>query len=446
MQLDSASLSELQVLDAAESTSLVGLIDRTATAGGRARLLTLLNAPLDSVAAIEQRQAALRFLDRAERDLQFGYVAARCEEARAYIESRWQDLPADPLRCEVTSILHRAQYRDLSQGLLALARLLSEARRISRVLAGAPAECTELHAVRATIDEAVAEDRIAALMHRTRDGTVMSVRTATLDGTMRERDRRHLLREVLGAVYLIDAFRSMAHPPAGFNYPTVLEQEAPGFEATGLFHPLLEQPVPVDLSWQPPMRLLFLSGPNMSGKTTLMRAAGLTVYLAHLGMAVPAERATLSLFARLFAVMTMRDSLDRGESFYLSEVRRVAALVTGLQKRERTFAMIDEAFKGTNVSDAREGTMLLARGLACCPDGLFLVASHLTEAAHDLAGTRGISFAQMSTTWEGEEPHFSYRLAQGVSELRLGLTILEREGVAPALRGFIEGAPEAIVG
>jgi DNA mismatch repair ATPase MutS len=265
----------------------------------------------------------------------------------------------------------------------------------------------------------------------------MTFDAAALDGEIRGAGHaRDQLLALLDALSLLDALNSLAHPPLYFSYPTFVDDGEPRLRTLGLFHPFVSRPVSVDLSWEANDRVLFMTGPNMGGKTTLMRAAALVVYLAHVGMAVPAAAAELSTFDRLFAALTVRDSIQRGESFFLAEVRRIGALTKGLQRGERTFAIVDEAFKGTNVADARAATELLVSGLACCDTGLFIVASHLTEAAEGLDPSLAVRLVQMGTRRDGDRWVFTYQLEPGVSAVRLGMTLLEREGVAPALRGF----------
>jgi DNA mismatch repair protein MutS len=440
MQIDPLSLSELQVLESIGATSILTLVDRTVTPGGRSRLIALLSHPLGSSDAIRGRQASLQFIAAHDAAFDLKWVAPTIEAANRYLDSKWQELPEGSLGCAYARWRHRDQFRDVTMGMGAVATLVDVAHAMARMRDVVPARCDELHAIceqaRCVTDDATFK-RLAEL-HR--GAGRLPLGAARLDARLRNRgETRDLLRVWLEALALIDALRSLSRPPAGFHYPAIVDAVQPRVEIEGLIHPLVSAPVAADVSFALDQRVLFVTGPNMGGKTTLMRAAALVVYLAHVGMAVPG-RATLSIFDRVFAAVNVRDSIQRGESFFLAEVRRIGMLVDALDRDERTFAVVDEAFKGTNVTDAREATTLLARGLAGCAHGRFIVASHLTEAADDMVNDARIQLLQMTAQRDGDRWRFDYRLEPGVSRTRLGLALLDRERVGPSLRRLAAGA------
>ncbi len=353
--------------------------------------------------AIEARQAAtLQYIAQRDGAFDLTAVAPAITAAIAYIDSRWQELPADRLNCLMTRWWHRDQYRGVTFGIRGIIGLVAVARRLVRTVSDAPDACKELVAVRAHA-AAILDDAVLSQLEACRtDGADLPVAAAKLDASMRKagptRDR---MRAWLDALALLDALRSMSRPPPGFRYPVIKDESgSPHLRITGVFHPLVQAPVAADVAWEGGERVLFITGPNMAGKTTLMRAVALAVHLAHVGMAVPGE-AVLSLFDRLFAAMHVRDSIQRGESFFLAEIRRIGVLATALEQGERTFAVVDEAFKGTNVSDARDATLLLVRGLAGCAASRFIVASHLTEAADALDTETAVRLLQMTAVQDG---------------------------------------------
>ena len=192
--------------------------------------------------------------------------------------------------------------------------------------------------------------------------------------------------------------------------------------ARALHHPLLKSSVANDVTLDPDGRLLFVTGPNMAGKSTLLRACGLAALMAHVGMAVPVETFRLSVFDTLFAALSAQDSLLRGESLFLAEVRRIGTLVAHLTDGRRVFAVVDEMFKGTNVHDAREATVLVVSGLAGYGDGAFVVACTI-EAVAQLEAHAGVRPGQMEVAFKDGVATSTFRLMPGVSAQRLGMYI-----------------------
>src|SRR3546814_18189661 len=97
----------------------------------------------------------------------------------------------------------------------------------------------------------------------------------------------HDTLNLLDQVYLLDAYYAIAIAVRkhGFTFPEFCADEA--LLLAGVFHPLLNHPTPNDLRFMPDRRLNFITGANLDGKSTFMKAAGLAVYAAHQGFRVP---------------------------------------------------------------------------------------------------------------------------------------------------------------
>jgi DNA mismatch repair ATPase MutS len=132
--------------------------------------------------------------------------------------------------------------------------------------------------------------------------------------------------------------------------------------------------------------------------------------------------------------------LSAGESFYLAEVRRIGALALALADHGSAVAVVDEPFRGTNVHDAAEATLAVITRLAAHPAALVLVASHVGEVVPTILADPRVALFYFAADVTGDQPRFDYRLREGVSEQRLGMTLLRQEGVLdrPGTRG-VEG-------
>jgi DNA mismatch repair ATPase MutS len=95
--------------------------------------------------------------------------------------------------------------------------------------------------------------------------------------------------------------------------------------------------------------------------------------------------------------------------------------------------IFDEVFKGTNVKDAFDACGAVVTGFARFRSSVFIVASHLVELVAPLTDVAGIAFAHFEAAIVDGEPRYDYRLRDGHSAQRLGMTLLEREGVTALL-------------
>lgn len=233
----------------------------------------------------------------------------------------------------------------------------------------------------------------------------------------------------------LEAWYSMAMAVKTFdlNFPQFLEQEEPYLEAQGLYHVLLQTPVAYDLSLQTGENFLFLTGANMAGKSTLIKAVGSSVFLAHIGMGVPARSMRLSLFDGLLTNINVSDNIAKGESYFFNEVQRIKNTIYKINDGKKWLVLIDELFKGTNVQDAMKCSLTVIKGLIKIKNSLFILSTHLYEIGEELKTYPNISFKYFETNVMDDQLEFSYQLKEGISNDRIGYVILRREKVVEML-------------
>ena len=171
----------------------------------------------------------------------------------------------------------------------------------------------------------------------------------------------------------------------------------------------------------------------MAGKSTLIKAVGSAVFLAHLGMGVPAQYMKLTLFDGLLTNINVMDNIAKGESYFYNEVQRVKNTVQKINDGKKWLVLIDELFKGTNVEDAMKCSLTVIKGLIKIKSSLFILSTHLYEIGEELKQYPNISFRFFETNVKDEQLDFSYQLKEGVSNDRLGYVILKREKVVEML-------------
>ena len=210
-----------------------------------------------------------------------------------------------------------------------------------------------------------------------------------------------------------------------FEFPSFEEST---FSMQGLFHPLIKNPVRNDL--RAVKNVILLTGPNMSGKSTLLKAVSLCVYLGHTGLAVPATNVKMPFFTTISVAINLTDSIVSGYSHFMSEIITLKNVLSQAITNKKCFAVFDELFRGTNIEDAMEISTMTIKGLLQFKDSLFIISTHL----HQLREIDEIKSGKVSTFYiecelNNDNPAFTYKLKEGWSDLRLGRVLFEREGL-----------------
>ncbi len=252
-------------------------------------------------------------------------------------------------------------------------------------------------------------------------------------------DRWHVrhgrqLAEWLAVVGELEAFAALAthayeHPADPF--PTLTEQ-GPVFQAIGLAHPLLTERGAVRndlaLGGDRRPRVLIVSGSNMSGKSTLLRAVGVNAVLAQMGAPVRATSLLLSPL-EIGATLKIEDSLQSGHSRFYTEILRIRAIVELARGPRPVLFLLDEILHGTNSHDRRIGAEAIVRALVQV-GGIGLVTTHdlaLTEVVTQLQErAANVHFADRI---EDGRMVFDYRMREGVVERSNALALMRAVGL-----------------
>ncbi|QNL51944.1 hypothetical protein H8S90_10400 [Olivibacter sp. SDN3] len=243
------------------------------------------------------------------------------------------------------------------------------------------------------------------------------------------------IRKILSLVYDLDAFFSVALTAQKLNlcfpeYTTCSDQK---LELEGVFHPFLNEAVPNNFSLGGSQHLCFLTGVNMSGKSTLMKSVAIAVYLAHVGFPVPAKKMVTGMFNGLLTTINLGDDLKSGSSHFYNEVLRLKYVAQQITTHRKLLIIFDELFRGTNVKDAYESSLLVIEAFSKIPTSFFIVSSHLVEVAQDLSKTLAINYQCFETTFRHDRPIFNYQLKKGVTTARIGAWIIANEGIVKVL-------------
>jgi DNA mismatch repair ATPase MutS len=233
---------------------------------------------------------------------------------------------------------------------------------------------------------------------------------------------------VVGEFEALCSLAAYAYEEPADPFPEVTAGAA-CYDGEGLRHPLLRDCVPNDLRLDAGgLRVLVVSGSNMSGKSTYLRTAGVNAVLALAGAPVRARRLRLSPLA-VGTSMHVHDSLEEGRSRFYAEVLRVRQLVDLSRGPLPLLFLLDEIFAGTNSHDRRIGAESVVRGLVAA-GALGLVTTHdlsLTQIADQL-GPRSAN-VHFADHFEDGVMRFDYRLQPGVVRHSNALALMRAVGL-----------------
>jgi DNA mismatch repair protein MutS len=392
-----------------------------------------LTTPLQSSAQIESVQDAVRFLHRHR--ISLGVDRQEFENVVRYLDSSY-DVTKGQSRIarRIESWWISARYRDLARY---AAEGVDATRRLLRRIADFTSEVAELDPPR-EVERYVDDIRsILDTLDLERYRTGRGVGLLDVDRVLRFRHRADLSR-LLDRAAELDALCSMAEAMRRHHLtlPALVEADQFQLEGSGIRHLFVEEAVENPVRVSGGETLVFLTGPNMAGKTTYLKAVAVAIHLAHCGMAVPARSMRFTPVEALVTSLRPEDNLRAGLSFFMAEVLRVKEVATRLASGQRVFVLFDEIFRGTNVRDALEASKTVIQGLARTRSSGFILSSHLIELADDLADNPTVRFAHFEGKIVEGTARYEFRLKDGVSRQRFGVHLLNQEGVADLLEAI----------
>jgi ABC-type multidrug transport system fused ATPase/permease subunit len=200
------------------------------------------------------------------------------------------------------------------------------------------------------------------------------------------------------------------------------------WQAVELTHPLLDRPVSNSVTLVGPGSALIITGSNMSGKTTFMRSLGINTVMALAGLPVSARDMSIS-WQHVMTSMRLKDSLERGVSYFYAEVQRMKLLLDLVQQYpKRSLFLLDEVFMGTNTAERQIASqrlvqLLLEHGASGC------VTTHdlsLCELSVTNSKVRNVHFRDQII--DGQMS-FDYTLREGVVTTTNALSVLRLSGI-----------------
>ena len=246
------------------------------------------------------------------------------------------------------------------------------------------------------------------------------------------------LQAVAQVVAELDVFASLAEVASreGYVRPQLTDDFA--LEIAAGRHPVVERMmarekfIPNDVALTEDARMIILTGPNMAGKSTVLRQVGLIVLMAQVGSFVPATRARIGVVDRLFTRVGASDNLVRGQSTFMVEMSETSAILHTATRR--SLVLLDEIGRGTSTYDGISIAWSVSEHLHDTVGCKTIFATHyheLTQLADNLVAVRNYNVQVREV---GDQVLFLHRLQPGGADRSYGIEV-----------GRLAGLPHAVI-
>jgi DNA mismatch repair protein MutS len=436
MEIDNTTLDDLSILNVEDDFSVFNKMNFCKTAGGKHKLFLNFSTPLNTVEQIEGIQQTLQTIISKEnfwpQQISNGSVMVLEKFYAATID----EIPEFPSTAGALTykLIHGP---DFSFVKYSTEHAFDFIKGMQQMVAHFLTDDTpsSLKKLLVNVDNMLSKPQFETVKQYKKSAAMPVSKQLALAHFIRYRYKQNIL-DMLDIYYQLDGWYGMAMAVKHFKlvFPKFNHSIKPLMNVKGLFHILLPNPIAYDIALLPDKNFLFLTGANMAGKSTFIKSVGTAVFLAHIGMGVPAAEMELSFFDGLLSNINVMDNIVKGESYFYNEVQRIKSTVQKISDGRNWLILIDELFKGTNVQDAMKCSTTVIEGFLKIKNTAFILSTHLYEIGEPLRQHSNIIFNYFETAVQNEELVFNYQLKEGISNDRLGYLILKNEGVVEMLR------------
>lgn len=438
METDRTTLNDLSIFNYEDELSVFNKLNLTRTTGGREKLRQTFSKSLDDIESIQNIQNTLQLIIEKQQQWPLFISNGSVMMIYKYYESTIDEPPArpSPISAHIYKLLHGPDYSLIKYSIGHVFDFIKGMKQICSVFLSDKAPLNlKKNLGKASI--LIERFQFQIVFQHTKAEDLTKSEMLSLAHYIRYHFKQNFL-ELIDIYSQLDAWYGMAMAVQEFNlsFPVFISSKQPTLKAKQLYHILLKEPVAYNVELNEKNNFIFLTGANMAGKSTFIKAVGSTVFLAHTGMGVPAQSMELSLFDGLLSNINVVDNISKGESYFYNEVQRIKNTILKVNDNRKWLILIDELFKGTNVQDAMKCSTVVIEGLIKIKGSLFILSTHLYEISEHLKDHPNIDFKYFETQVTNDKLIFNYQLRDGVSNDRLGYLILKNEKVIELLEGL----------
>lgn len=429
---DKQTLDDLNLLGKYKSHSIYSIFNKVRTAGGERLLESMFQHPMTAPDDINLRSNTFRYFQ--EKQLEFPFENGAFRKAENYLSmgtaGNVVTAALTIIRKKIShSLLRDDQFTILHNGLLASIGALNGLRQLINRMDDK--NCHPFHQQVKILLGILSDHRLKWLAAAAQATQLPLIKVIQYDFLLRHTLRKEM-EIILENIYLLDVYIAVSSVAREkhFSYAAALPVTDNLIRVEGLRHPGLDEGVPNKVSLHGDENVLFLTGANMAGKSTLMKSFGIALYLAHMGFPVAASNMQFAVRDGLYTSINVPDSLSMGYSHFYAEVMRVKKVAAAVSQQKNLVVIFDELFKGTNVKDAYDATLGVTEAFSKYRNSFFIISTHIIEVGETLRKRcDNLQFAYLPTVMEGHVPRYTYRLETGITTDRHGMMIIENEGI-----------------
>lgn len=438
---DRQTIEDLNLMGRFKKDSVINIFDRTTTRSGRQTLEDMFRNPMTDASLINERSRGFVYYKSLNQT--FPFEESQIELIEYYLNS---GAPSDAFssamslfmgKCKLVLANNKA-YEKVLEGLGTLAEVIvgSEAMLKTFPLEGCPQK-DEIE----TFLSSVNPDVISRLKTIAAKGVNMSLGQAISADKLVRITLGKAVSVLMPLLAKLDVNMSVGCAAAerNFGFAVAVEAKDRFVDMQGVWHPALTKPVANDLRIDADKNLFFLTGVNMAGKSTFMKAVSIAYYLAQMGFPVPVSKMEFTPVDGIFTSINVPDDISQGYSHFYAEVLRVKGIAQKVSEGLNLFIIFDELFKGTNVKDAYDATLAVTDAYASHRNCLYIISTHIVEVGPALSEKCGnVQFRFLSAQMDGNILVYPYKLAEGISADRHGMTIIMNEHILETIAGEAE--------
>ena len=435
-KVDKQTQEDLNLLGKYTPGSVFNLFNKVQTSGGERLLQQMFQQPLTDPQVINTRSGL--FKDFGQKKLLFPFSKQDFQEVENYFRigpsSSYPGALLHVVSARVQNyLLKDERYVKLQEGLSVTIKMLHDLHSFLDLLNDGGT--TPFDHEKNILLGILAHPRLRNLLEQINSEKPSIFQMAAYDYLIKKTLQAEM-ETLLENIYKLDIYIAVSAVgrDRGFTYAEAVPKAEHLVKVTEVWHPALINGVANPVNFDEGSNMIFLTGANMAGKSTFMKAFGIAVYLAHMGFPIAAKYMRFSVHDGIYSSINVSDNLNMGYSHFYAEVLRVKKAAEEVATGNSFIVLFDELFKGTNVKDAYDATLAVTAAFAQYHQSFFIISTHIIEVGEALQKTsENVQFAFLPTVMQGNVPKYTYKLQSGITTDRQGMLIIENEGILALL-------------
>lgn len=434
---DRQTAEDLNLMGRFKKDSIINIFDSTRTRYGRQMLENMFRNPMTDCETINERSMMFRYY--ASLELEFPFEESQVESVEYFLNlntgSGAMSAAAGILMYKFRQIFaNDKHYEKLLESLSVISEVTLG---MSELLASFPMEGCPVKAEIESFNSVFTPGVISAIRTLKPGKGGFTLKQAIKADRLFRVTYRRGIDMMMELIRTLDVCMSVGNAARerGFGFAEAVEDTERFIDMKDVWHPSLTKPVANDVRIDSKHNVFFLTGVNMAGKSTFMKAVSIALYLAQMGFPVSARSIRFTPVDGIYTSINVPDDISQGYSHFYAEVLRVKGIAEKVAEGLNLFIIFDELFKGTNVKDAYDATLAVTDAYASHRNCLYIISTHIVEVGPALSEKCGnVQFRFLPTQMDGNRLMYPYKLAEGISADRHGMTIIMNEKILETIR------------